>query len=455
MKNQSYYFNLKLRKPFSTNPYVVYCDANHIPQSRRALEVSILSGTYLDGDRFLKSVERWYPERASGRILCAGNNEAGQVEPGATATFIKPEDFNQNADPFTNLFGVVDFSLASSHSCVVAPNAKKTNELFCFGSNENGALGQAKDVAFKTTSATSSLKSAELDYAAVKIVSVHSGNGAACIRAANQDGQFGIVCLGPGQHGRRGINSNYDAISDLSVSNLALIAFSSGTPHPLVVATTVLNTCAIFSDGSLRCWGEATLLGTAQDIGDDPDEMVALNAVDLGTAPGTSGGTLVTLALDLETTHLCVVFTGGEVKCVGDNARGQTGSRSNVATTVSQMAATAFISFSGDGAKAIDVSTAETHTCVLFSGNKGRCFGHKLRISSPVTLAEDFGSAAGPLMQTLPYLQAPAYTAGKTLVLTDLKVTTVGGCALYENVASNLTTTEPHVYIFFTFLILK
>jgi hypothetical protein len=386
----------------------------------------------------------WYPEKASGRILCAGSNDAGQVEPGASATFIKPEDFNQNADPFTNLMGMVEVSLASSHSCVLAPNVNATRELYCFGSNENGALGQGQDVAYKTTSATSSLKSAELDYANLKIYSVHAGNGAACLRVASEaEGKFGILCLGPGQYGRRGTNSVNDAISSMAASNLPLIAFSQGTPDPLVVATTLLNTCAIFADGSLRCWGQAALLGTAQDVGDDPDEMAALEPAGLGSAP--DGSDLVALALDLETTHLCVVFTSGGTKCVGANAYGQTGSRSGVVTTVSQMETTPLISFSADGAKAIDVSTALTHTCVLFAGNKGRCFGHKLRISSPVTLTQNFGSAAGPLMQTLPYLQAPTYTVGKSLVLTDLKVSVVGGCALYEMLTSTLSTTLPHV----------
>src|SRR5689334_7622673 len=80
---------------------------------------------------------------------------------------------------------------------------------------------------------------------------------------------------------------------------------------------TGISTCALLSDGSVKCWGSNIFgelgLGDTQSRGDAPGEMGdALPAVDLGTgkrAIAILGGGV----------QNCALLEGGTVKCWGAN----------------------------------------------------------------------------------------------------------------------------------------
>jgi alpha-tubulin suppressor-like RCC1 family protein len=77
-----------------------------------------------------------------------------------------------------------------------------------------------------------------------------------------------------------------------------------------------LHTCALLTDGSVKCWGYNALgqLG----IGSTAQQNAPGAAVNLGgeaKATELAGGEL----------HTCALLTGGSVKCWGYNADGQLG----------------------------------------------------------------------------------------------------------------------------------
>ncbi|RMF60337.1 MAG: hypothetical protein D6746_07015, partial [Bacteroidetes bacterium] len=81
------------------------------------------------------------------------------------------------------------------------------------------------------------------------------------------------------------------------------------------------RTCAVLSDGSLKCWGYnfgRLGLGDQAHRGDDPGEMgTNLPAVDLGTG--------VISGVEAGSTHTCALLDNATVKCWGSNVNGQLG----------------------------------------------------------------------------------------------------------------------------------
>jgi alpha-tubulin suppressor-like RCC1 family protein len=143
------------------------------------------------------------------------------------------------------------------------------------------------------------------------------------------------------------------------------------------VAAAADHSCALFDDGSIKCWGAAFTgrLGsgdTLENLGDAPGEMGdALAAIELGATPARSiaagGG------------HSCALLDDGGLRCWGGNLRGQLGlgDTSDRGDQPGEM---------GDALPLVDlgaarveaVSAGGNHTCVLLDDGRVKCFGGSL-----------------------------------------------------------------------------
>jgi alpha-tubulin suppressor-like RCC1 family protein len=130
------------------------------------------------------------------------------------------------------------------------------------------------------------------------------------------------------------------------------------------VATTHNHTCAVFSDGSVRCWGVGAQgqlgAGNTNSYGDD--EPPAL--VDLGGAATD---------VDVGARHSCALMASGSVRCWGDNAHGQLGygHRNTIGDDETPSQA-------GDvplDEPAVAVSLENDTSCALLKSGAVRCWG--------------------------------------------------------------------------------
>lgn len=135
--------------------------------------------------------------------------------------------------------------------------------------------------------------------------------------------------------------------------------------------------CAILSDGSLKCWGFNTDgglgLGDTEHRGDNTAEMRDnLPAVDLGTGRTAT-------AVRSSFAHTCAILDNGSLKCWGRNSLGHLGQgdTNNRGDNSNEM---------GDNLPAIDLGTSRTaqaiagglynSTCALLDDNSIKCWGH-------------------------------------------------------------------------------
>ena len=116
------------------------------------------------------------------------------------------------------------------------------------------------------------------------------------------------------------------------------------------------HTCALLTDGTVRCWGWST----AGQLGAKASGIVS-------TEPIAACGISNAVAISAGASHSCALLSGGTVQCWGLNHEGQIGngetSNVSVPTTVAGVS------------NAIAIATGGYHTCALLSGGTVQCWG--------------------------------------------------------------------------------
>ncbi|MEI9949401.1 MAG: DUF4215 domain-containing protein [Pseudomonadota bacterium] len=167
--------------------------------------------------------------------------------------------------------------------------------------------------------------------------------------------------------------------------------------EPVALALGVDMTCALSSTGLVKCWGrnDSGQLGLGDIInrGDTQDSVPSkLSAIDLG--PGRKAK-----AISARGATACALLVDGDVKCWGNNYIGQLGTddTANRGDGKGEMGDALKPISLGVGLKAIGVSAAASHTCVVLDAGSVKCWGskeygqlgqeHKLDVLSPKDLA--------------------------------------------------------------------
>jgi alpha-tubulin suppressor-like RCC1 family protein len=179
---------------------------------------------------------------------------------------------------------------------------------------------------------------------AVGAVSIHTGGYTACAMYVDGSGK----CWG------------YVPLNGNSLSNPLPDPFTSGkAPKQIAISG---HTCAIFSDDQLYCYGYN--LHGPLGSGDNT------NLYAVPTAPVNVGAGLTAVAVAVGYVHTCAILSDGGTKCWGQGSSGQLGF---VAGTVN-LAPINPIDFGG-GLTAVRISCGYVHTCAILSDGTARCWG--------------------------------------------------------------------------------
>jgi alpha-tubulin suppressor-like RCC1 family protein len=121
-------------------------------------------------------------------------------------------------------------------------------------------------------------------------------------------------------------------------------AVEAGLPPRPGVLAGARHTCALTSDGSLRCWGDG------------------------GSAPGAAVGARPFSRLALGGSHSCALDRDGQAYCWGGNDHGQLGDGSSTRRTEA-------VPVRGDLPPLLDIHAGAAHTCALTTGGQIYCWG--------------------------------------------------------------------------------
>ncbi|MGB0730354.1 MAG: RCC1 domain-containing protein, partial [Ilumatobacteraceae bacterium] len=186
-----------------------------------------------------------------------------------------------------------------------------------------------------------------------------------------------VKCWGFGANGELGLvtlSALGDDAGEMG-NDLPAVELGGGVTA-LDVAAGQNHSCALLSNGLVKCWGANTLgqlgLGDLNNRGDEAGEMGDdLPVVELGTDRKA-------VALSAGSFHTCVILDDGATKCWGYNAFGQLGQGDFIGRgsySDSQSMQQLSVIDLGAGLTATNVFAGELHACALLSDGTLKCWG--------------------------------------------------------------------------------
>lgn len=236
----------------------------------------------------------------SKQPFCAGRNDWGQSGLG-------PNPSNQ---PWSvPILNVDEIAVGHYHTC-----ARVGGTVSCWGQNTSGQLGNGSAVS------SSGLPVTVSGISTAVALSAGARHTCALLAPGGVLSLSSVACWGDNADGQLGTGSNGGfSNTPVAVANLG----SSGNTPDVVVAGTQ-HTCARLLDATVQCWGLA-LYGAVGDGGDGSVAYRLSPSTVVGLPPAASGINAATQALAAGNNTTCAIMTDGGIRCWGHNEFGQGG----------------------------------------------------------------------------------------------------------------------------------
>ncbi|ACL23604.1 RCC1 domain-containing protein [Chloroflexus aggregans] len=268
---------------------------------------------------------------SSGEVWCWGSNFYGQLGDGSYTTRSTPVAVSGLPS------GVTAIAAGGWHTCA----RTSSGGVWCWGGNYRGQLGDGTTTDRSTPVAVSGLPS--------EVTAIAAGDAHTCARMSSGE----VWCWGGNNYGQLGDGSYTDSSTPVAVSGLpsGVTAIAAGGVH----------TCALTGSGGVRCWGAnySGQLGNGLTFGRSTP----------GAVSGLPSGVTAIAAGDY---HTCALTGSGGVWCWGGNYSGQLGDGTTTARSTP-------VAVSGLPSGVETIAAGDYHTCALMSSGGVRCWGHNDR----------------------------------------------------------------------------
>ena len=176
-----------------------------------------------------------------------------------------------------------------------------------------------------------------------------------------------VRCWGNNTYGQLGL-SNTNTIGDNEVPSSQPVVNFGGVATKL--ASGALHTCVLKSDNNVSCWGLGLFgrlgYGNTNTVGDDEHPSVVGNV-----ATGVSSDIIQIAA---GTNHTCILTENGNVKCWGRNTYYQLGA-GTLANPIGDDETPASVGFINFGEPVVQIAAGGDHTCAILQNKKLKCWG--------------------------------------------------------------------------------
>jgi alpha-tubulin suppressor-like RCC1 family protein len=177
------------------------------------------------------------------------------------------------------------------------------------------------------------------------VASVVTGGGHVC--ALMDAGE--VRCWGYNLFGELGDGTTFNSTTPVSVTKLGV--------DVAAVTTGAYHTCAITSDGGVKCWGD----GREGQLGNGKSKSSTVPVDVKGLSKGV-------VAIAAGFGHTCALTGGGVVKCWGSNMAGQLGNDAMQGSTVPS-------TVTGLPSDATAISASSSNTCATTDDGRVTCWG--------------------------------------------------------------------------------
>ena len=231
----------------------------------------------------------------TGVLKCWGRNHHGQVGDGSTTDRSAPQTINVGSGRTTT-----SVYMGFHHTCAILDD----QSVKCWGRNQDGELGVGSTTSsFDTPQTINTLGTNR------HAISLALGEGFTC--ALLDDGS--IKCWGQDNEGQRGDGGGYG--SNIRSPPSSAISLPAGRTATQITAG-AFHVCALLDDASVVCWGK----NHEGQIGDGSttDRFAPVTTGSFGSGHSPS---YISAGYD----HTCALLTDGGVRCWGSNNNGQLG----------------------------------------------------------------------------------------------------------------------------------
>ncbi len=229
-------------------------------------------------------------------------------------------------------------STAGPNTCGVTP----TDQLYCWGYNNNGELGadQTPETCFGFQCSTQPLRIAD----SLSFLTVNGGLGHTCAVDVNGAAYCWGVTIAPGD------GTEWQGPTPGPVAVVGGLSFRQ-------LATGIAHTCSLTDSDDAYCWGDN---GNYQ-LGDGTTEPLRFEPV-----PVAGGIKFQSIATSHD--HTCGISLDGSAYCWGRNVEGQFGVPGSAEFSTTPVLISSEMQF-------IDIAPGMLHTCAVTTAGQGFCWG--------------------------------------------------------------------------------
>lgn len=268
----------------------------------------------------------------------------------------------------------VSVTVGDAHSCALSDDGLA----FCWGVDESGQLGENVDGDNELEGLPVAVDMSALP-PGTRFRQISAGSDHTCGIAS--DGR--AFCWGSDENGQLGENADGDNLDEPIPVAVDSSALTPGT-HFLTISAGARHTCGVASDGRGFCWGSdlSGQLGEDAD-GDNLDEPVPvpvdLTALNPGAALASITTNVGTVTVggpggSAENHHSCALSTDGFAYCWGADGRGQLGDAAG-GSDIKPIPVPVDTSALPAGVQFTQLSAGTLHTCARASNGDSYCWG--------------------------------------------------------------------------------
>ncbi|MDF1759966.1 MAG: hypothetical protein P1U40_05475 [Coxiellaceae bacterium] len=270
----------------------------------------------------------------SGSVMCWGDNTFGQLGiPRASSA-----RFPRYVPALKTSSNVVSLTAGADHTCALL----NSGQVECWGKNQSGQIGDGSTAERREPVRVHGLPTS--------VTALTSGSNHTC--ALLKNGQ--IRCWGSNEHGQLGDSSFTNRLHPTAVSDL-----SNDTQHVVSINAGQETSCALLSDGGMKCWGKngdgQLGIGHTSNAEAKPQQVFGLTS---GVAAISVGGA-----------HTCAMLQNGSEDCWGLNNKGQLGIGSSDVRKASPQPVVAL------GNNVVAIRTGKLNSCAMLADGTTSCWG--------------------------------------------------------------------------------
>jgi alpha-tubulin suppressor-like RCC1 family protein len=167
-------------------------------------------------------------------------------------------------------------------------------------------------------------------------------------------GTYGVQTASGGTGGLVGAGGTVASVT--SGGTKTTTGGATAQPQAIAISAGSFHTCALMSDGTIRCWGS------------NEQGRLGNGTYDDSFAPTDVYGITSATVIDTGGQHNCALLRDNTIRCWGGNDTGQLGDGTTTSSAVPVMSAVGL-------SNAIAVSAGNQHTCALDQGGTVWCWG--------------------------------------------------------------------------------